>query len=52
MNKSAKEVRNAYHRKWRAEHKAKVSEYNSRYWERKAAANSDFSADKCNNTKK
>lgn len=38
MNDSAKQLRNAYHRKWRAAHKEQVSEYNSRYWERKAAA--------------
>lgn len=32
----AAEIRRAYQKKWRAEHKDRVSEYNRRYWEKKA----------------
>lgn len=35
--KDTKEARNAYLRKWRAEHPDKVKEYDNRYWEKKAA---------------
>ncbi len=33
----AAELRRAYQKKWRDEHKDRVSEYNRRYWEKKAA---------------
>lgn len=33
----ARLARNAYQRKWRAEHREKVKEIQMRYWERKAA---------------
>ena len=32
----AAEIRRAYQKKWRTEHKDRVSEYNRRYWEKKA----------------
>ena len=32
----AVEIRRAYQKKWRTEHKDRVSEYNCRYWEKKA----------------
>ncbi len=34
---AAKEARRAYKRKWNAEHKEKVKEYQRKYWERRAA---------------
>lgn len=36
--KTTSEARKAYYRKWRAEHKDKIKEYNRRYWEKKDAA--------------
>ena len=33
---SAKEIKNAYLRAWRARNREKVKEYNDRYWERVA----------------
>lgn len=38
MTDEAKAARDAYRKKWRAEHPEKVKEYNRRYWERKAEA--------------
>lgn len=38
MNEAARKAVNAYNRKWRAEHKDRVKEYNRRYWEKKAKA--------------
>ena len=34
---AAKEARRAYKRKWNAEHKDKVKQYQQKYWERRAA---------------
>lgn len=38
MSNEARQVRNAYQRKWRANNKDKVAEINRRYWERKASS--------------
>lgn len=35
--RAAVEARRAYHRKWKAEHKDRVQEHNSRFWAKKAA---------------
>ena len=37
MNDEAKKAKNAYQRKYRAEHPEKTVEYQTRYWNRKAA---------------
>ncbi len=39
MSEEAKAAAAAYKRAWRAKNKAKVHEYNVRYWSRKAAQN-------------
>ena len=36
MTKQAQELKKEYYRKWRAENKEKVAEYQRRHWERKA----------------
>lgn len=36
MTDQAKEARNAYMKAWRAKHPNKQTEYNRKYWERKA----------------
>lgn len=36
MEERAKNARNEYHRKWRAENKEKVKRYNENYWNRVA----------------
>ena len=33
---TADEARRAYYRAWRAANKAKIKQYNEKYWERKA----------------
>ncbi|TCL44458.1 hypothetical protein [Harryflintia acetispora] len=38
IEKLAKEERNAYFRRWRAENKDKVRAINMRYWEKRAEA--------------
>lgn len=37
MTDAAREARNAYRRKWAAEHPDKVREWQVRYWNKKAA---------------
>lgn len=37
LSEEAKKLKKEYFRKWRANNKDKVKEYNKRYWERKAA---------------
>lgn len=37
ISEKAREARNAYMRQWRKNNPERVSEINSRYWERKAA---------------
>ena len=36
MTQSAKEAMNAYQKAWRQSHKAKIAEYNVRYWNKRA----------------
>ena len=36
MSEAAREARNAYKRKWAAEHPDKIKAYSRRYWEKKA----------------
>lgn len=36
LSRSAREARNEYQRKWRAEHKENVRASNQRYWNRRA----------------
>ena len=37
IEEKAKELRNRYHREWRAKNPEKVRARNKRYWEKKAA---------------
>lgn len=45
MNEAARKALNAYNRKWRAENKDRVKEYNRRYWEKKAKAENENTAE-------
>lgn len=36
LEAEAQEQRRAYYRRWRAEHKEAVRQYNARYWQRRA----------------
>lgn len=45
MNDSARKAVNAYNRKWRAENKERVKEYNKRYWEKRAKAEEEHNAE-------
>ena len=36
MNEAAKEARRAYKKKWNAEHRDRVKQYQEDYWNRKA----------------
>ncbi len=36
MKKSPNPARQAYLKKWRKDHPVKISEYNKRYWEKRA----------------
>lgn len=48
MNEAARKAVNAYNRKWRAENKDRVKEYNRRYWEKKAKAENENTTGKMN----
>ena len=48
LSDEAKEARNAYYRKYRAEHKDKVREMNRKYWEKKKSSHiAPISEEKC-----
>lgn len=36
MRKNPNPARQAYYRKWRKDHPVQISEYNKRYWEKRA----------------
>lgn len=47
---NAAELRRAYQKKWRAEHKDRVREYNRRFWEKQAAKQNKLSAEQRTDT--
>lgn len=49
LSNDAQELKNAYYRLWRKNHPKKVKEYQSSYWERKAAGLTDDSKRQCQN---
>lgn len=36
LTEEARQARNAYMKRWRAENKDKVAEYNAKFWQRKS----------------
>lgn len=41
ISDNAAELRRAYQKKWRSEHKDRIREYNRRFWEKRAEKESE-----------